>query len=160
MFHTRYVCLAPRWTWKTWRKYRATPILPKPFKSQKLLKQAMKMNWWEENSYYTPEHDSINPLGRNVQTRILTFRTGHCKLKAHLYQISLFDSATCRCTAPNFRAHPTRLPWFILPCREKKYSPVWVLFKTSCGELVNISGRERERKSSPVECSSRQAVGN
>lgn len=88
----------------------ATPILPKLFKSQKLLKQATKMNWREESSYYTPEHDSINPLVRNVQTIILTFRTGHCKLKAHLYQISLFSSATCRCTAPNFRAHPTRLP--------------------------------------------------
>lgn len=39
-----------------------------------LLKQSVQMNWWQVNGNYKPEHDRINNLGRNAQTRMLRLR--------------------------------------------------------------------------------------
>ncbi|BFZ07924.1 hypothetical protein BsWGS_10963 [Bradybaena similaris] len=53
------------------------------------------------------QYDSFSGLGRNAQTRIFRLKPGKCKVKAHLHQMILTDSAA----KVGSGAHLVGLPW-------------------------------------------------
>ena len=69
-----------------------------------LIRRTFQARFSEENS--PQQEDEMHSLQRHQQTTIFRLRTGHCRLRAHMYRMGLSDTPDCQCgTAPQTPEH-------------------------------------------------------
>ena len=69
-----------------------------------LVKQKFKTTFHQEHNH--PSNDHMPHLQRLQQTTIFRLRTGHCRLRAHLYRLGLSHTPDCPCeTGPHTPEH-------------------------------------------------------
>ena len=108
-----------------------------------IVKRTYKRQWLQQHPDYNSK-DSYYQLSREDQVMMMRLRTGHCKLKHHMFtKFRVGDTGTCHCgTAPmtvdHFLQHcPTyqeqrKAAWSSnIPLAEKLYGPMENLRKTA-----------------------------
>ena len=60
-----------------------------------LIRRTLQARFSEENG--PQQEDEIHSLQRHQQTTIFRLRTGHCRLRAHMYRMGLSDTPDCQC---------------------------------------------------------------
>ena len=69
-----------------------------------LVKRKFQNNFQQDHNY--PSDDQVPHLQRSQQTTIFRLRTGHCRLRAHLYRLGLSHTPDCPCeTGPHTPEH-------------------------------------------------------
>ena len=69
-----------------------------------LVKRIFKTQFDDQHSH--PSDDQMSQLQRSQQTMIFRLRTGHCRLRAHLYRLGLSHTPDCPCeTGPQTPEH-------------------------------------------------------
>ena len=81
------------------------PSRPVSYREAKtLIKHQSRTHWKQHHSH--PSDDQITHLQRHQQTTIFRLRTGHCRLRAHLYRLGLSHTPDCHCeTGPQTPEH-------------------------------------------------------
>jgi ribonuclease HI len=69
-----------------------------------LVKRQYKTLW--TNQHNPPSEDQMQHLQRHQQTTLFRLRTGHCRLRAHMYRLGLSHTPDCSCeTGPQTPEH-------------------------------------------------------
>ena len=78
---------------------------PVSYKEAKtLVKRHYRIHW--EKTHNHPSDDQMPHLQRKQQTTIFRLRTGHCRLRSHLYRLGLSHTTDCPCeTCPQTPEH-------------------------------------------------------
>lgn len=81
------------------------PHLPVSYSEAKtIIKRHSKTQW--ANQHNPPSDDQIIHLRRHEQTIIFRLRTGHCRLRHHMYRLGLSHTPDCQCqTGPQTPEH-------------------------------------------------------
>ena len=78
---------------------------PISYKEAKTLVKRHFRTLWEETHSH-PSDDQMPHLQRQQQTTIFRLRTGHCRLRAHLYRLGISHTPDCLCeTGPQTPEH-------------------------------------------------------
>ena len=96
------------------------PNLPVSYKEAKaLIKRRYATNW--KQCHDEPSDDQMAHLQRAQQTTIFRLRTGHCRLRYHMYRLGLSHTPDCPCqTAPQTPEHILQdCPLFLEARREQ-----------------------------------------
>ena len=81
------------------------PLHPASYREAKtLIKRHFQTQWTDQHN--PPSDDQMIHLRRHEQTTIFRLRTGHCRLRHHMYRLGLSDTPDCPCkTGPETPEH-------------------------------------------------------
>ena len=81
------------------------PNHPVSYREAKTLVKRQNQQLWEQQHSH-PSDDQMPHLQRHQQTTIFRLRTGHCRLRAHMYRLGLSHTPDCPCeTGPQTPEH-------------------------------------------------------
>ena len=72
------------------------PNHPVSYREAKTLVKRQNRQLWEQQHSHPPD-DQMAHLQRHQQTTIFRLRTGHCRLRAHMYRLGLSHTPDCPC---------------------------------------------------------------